>query len=884
MAEALRESEARFRALLDQANDAIFLLHDGLYVDCNLKGQEMYGRSREEILGRQPDAFSPPVQPDGRSSPEKGMAILQRVLAGENQFYEWLSCLPDGTPLHTEVSLNRLELPGKIYIQAIVRDITERKRAEEHKVHSLALLQATLDSTADGILTIGSSREIISFNETFVKMWRIPANVLAANNDDLAVQFVLDQLRSPDAFLAKVRHLYQHPLEESFDVLDFKDGRIFERYSRPMLVDGRPEGRVWSFRDVTERRRSEKSISESEMRFRTLVDQSPIAIGISRGGTGLYANRRFAQIFGLQSTEEFIGRDISSFFAPEWQAESRERIRLRVEGLSAPNEFESMGLRADGSTFPVHVIVSLVALADGSAQIGFLTDITDRKRAEEQIAQQAALLDEARDAIIVRALDGKILFWNKGAQRVYGWANGEVAGRSVVEVLQTSKRKFDSINRAMLNHGEWQGEVHHLSRDRRKLIIDLRCTLIHDPEGRPDSILSIGTDITERKRIEAQFMRAQRMESVGTLAGGIAHDLNNILAPIMMAIDVLKERASDPQSKMILETIGGNSKRGAAIVRQLLSFARGMEGERIVVEPGDLVKNTETIIRDTFPKNIQLELSIPDKAWKLLGDLTQLHQVLLNLCLNARDAMPNGGRMVITVENVVVDREIPERPSESSAVRHVLISVSDSGTGIPASILDKIFEPFFTTKELGKGTGLGLSMVLAIVKSHGGFVNVDSDPSQGTTFKVYLPAMDVDAEAGRDTAELPSLPRGRGETILVVDDEPAVLVVTSETLEGFGYRTLTARDGAEAVAIYTQRRGEIAAVLTDLAMPNMDGLATIRALREINPMVKIMVVSGSSAGGELACAPGLDIRHFLAKPYTAGALLKTVRALLDFPV
>jgi PAS domain S-box-containing protein len=752
---SLRESEARFRALLDQANDAIFLLLDGYFIDCNAKAQEMYGRTREQILGRMPDAFAPPVQPDGRDTQEKGMAIFHSVLAGEPQFFEWLSCLPDGTPLYTEVSLNRLELAGKIYIQAIVRDITERKRAEENKVRSLALLQATLDSTADGILTIGLNRQILSYNETFVKMWGIPDDVLAANNDDRAVEFVVNQLRSPDQFLAKVRYLYDHPLEESFDMLNFKDGQVFERFSRPMLVDGKPLGRVWSFRDVSA-----------------------------------------------------------------------------------------------------------------------------RQRAEEQIAEQAALLDEARDAIIVRNIEGKILFWNKGAERVYGWTRQEVLGRNVVDVLHTSQKRFDVVNALTITQGEWHGELHHLTKAGRKLVIEVCCSLIRNSEGRPKSILSINTDITERKKIEAQFMRAQRMESVGTLAGGIAHDLNNILAPIMMSIEVLRLKATDPQSKHILDTIAGNSMRGADIVRQLLSFARGLEGDCIEVEPGDLIKNTASIVKNTFPKDIRLELSLPGDSWNLLGDLTQLHQVLLNLCLNARDAMPRGGILGIKVENTILDRLFVEKQPEAKVGRYVIISVSDSGTGIPSEIVDKIFEPFFTTKELGKGTGLGLSMVLAIVKSHGGFVNVVSNPDLGTTFKIYLPAMDASAEARKESAALPSLPHGCGETILVVDDEPSVLIVTSETLTAFGYNVLTACDGAEAVAIYLEHRDEISAVLTDMAMPIMDGAATVHALRKINPAVKVIVASGSTSGGGLADHPDLKIEHFLAKPYTAGTLLKTLRTVL----
>jgi len=756
MEEALRESEAKFRALFDLANDAIFMLLDGKYVDCNAKGQEMYGRTRDQILGRMPDDFAPPIQPDGLSSQVKGLSIFYKVLNGEPQFFEWLSCLPDGTPLHTEVSLNRLEIAGKIYIQAIVRDINERKRADENNLRSLALLRATLDSTADGILTIGADRQILSYNESFVKMWRIPVDALASTDDAPAIQFVLDQLQSPERFLAKVRHLYEHPMEESFDLLHFKDGRIFERSSRPMLVNGKPLGRVWSFRDISE-----------------------------------------------------------------------------------------------------------------------------RKRAEEQIAQQAALLDEARDAIIVRDIEGKILFWNKGAERVYGWTRHEVVGRNVTDVLHTTRQTLEEISEVTVSRGEWHGELQHLTRDRRKLTFEVRCSLIRDGQGRPQSILAINSDITERKNIEAQFMRAQRMESVGTLAGGIAHDLNNILAPIMMSIEVLKQRAADSQSTNILETIGENAKRGADIVRQLLSFARGIEGERIEVDPKDLVKNTETIIKDTFPKNIRLDLFVPNMCWKISGDATLLHQVLLNLCLNARDAMPHGGKLYLSVENAVLDQQFAERHLEARPGRYVIMHVTDSGTGIPSAVVDKIFEPFFTTKEVGKGTGLGLSMVLAIVKSHGGFVNVESKPGQGTTFRVYFPALEISSEARKDSSVLPSLPQGKGETVLVVDDEPSVLVVTTQTLTAFGYRALTASNGAEAMTVYMGHRDEIAAVLTDMAMPVMDGPATIRALRDLDPAVKIIVASGSASIGTVSQTPDVGVRHFLAKPYTAGTLLKMLRTVLD---
>jgi len=264
---ALVEEENKFRTLFDTANDPIYMLHEGVFVDCNAKGSNIYGRTHDEIIGHSLEEFCPATQPDGRNSRKKALEIMAKAMAGEPQFFEWVSHRRDGTLIHSEVSLNRVDLSGKVYLQAIARDITERKEAEERRIHALALLRATLDSTADGILTIGSDGQILSYNDAFTKMWRIPADTLAVNDDNLALQCVLDQLENPDAFLAKVRHLYDHPLEESFDVLDFKDGRVFERFSHPMLVEGEPVGRVWSFRDVTERKRSEQSMSASELRL-----------------------------------------------------------------------------------------------------------------------------------------------------------------------------------------------------------------------------------------------------------------------------------------------------------------------------------------------------------------------------------------------------------------------------------------------------------------------------------------------------------------------------------------------------------------------------------------------------------------------------------------
>jgi PAS domain S-box-containing protein len=563
---------------------------------------------------------------------------------------------------------------------------------------------------------------------------------------------------------------------------------------------------------------------------------------------------------------------------PEYaHLDQRGLEEVAAKGFCAPYEKEF--IRKDGVRVPI--LIGAATFEDCPEEgVAFVVDLTERQCAVEQIEEQAALLDEAQDAIIVRDLEGKAIFWNKGAERMYGWTRQEVLGLNISEIIFSDPKRFAEVNALTLSQGKWSGDLQHLTKDKREISIESRWTLIRDKEERPRSVLSINTDITDRKKIEAQFMRAQRMESIGTLAGGIAHDLNNILAPIMMSIDILKTTTKHPQAKEILDTIEVSARRGADIVRQVLSFARGMEGERIEVQPKHLLKDLENIIKGTFPKGIRLKFTIPNDTWTILGDPTQVHQILLNLCVNARDAMPNGGNLTVGVENCELDEHYVAMNLQAKVGNYVRITVTDSGTGMPPDVIDKIFEPFFTTKGIDEGTGLGLSTVMAIVKSHEGTINVYSEPGRGTTFKVYLPAMEVSSEAQKEQTENAAMPRGNGEMVLVVDDEAAILTVTGKTLQAFGYRVLTATDGADALAIYLQHKDECAVVLTDMMMPVMDGPATIHALMRINPAVKIIAASGLNANGGVAKASGAGVRHFLTKPYPTGTLLKTLRAIL----
>jgi PAS domain S-box-containing protein len=395
-------------------------------------------------------------------------------------------------------------------------------------------------------------------------------------------------------------------------------------------------------------------------------------------------------------------------------------------------------------------------------------------------------------------------------------------------------------------------------------------------EDNPEEGVCFVLDLTERKKLEQQFLRAQRMESIGTLAGGIAHDLNNALSPIMMALEVLKIRFPDPESLDVLDLLSISAQRGADMVRQVLSFARGVEGRRMEVQVKHLIRDIEKITSDTFVKTIQVRSKFPGDLWTVMGDPTQLHQVLLNLSVNARDAMPNGGVLTFSAENLTLDAHYASLNPEAKPGPYVFIQVEDTGSGIPPETLEKIFDPFFTTKEVGKGTGLGLSTSLAIVKSHGGFMRVYSEMGKGTKFHINLPAQTEASVAV--TAEIAAeLPRGNGEVILVVDDEASVRQITQQTLEAFGYRVILASDGSEALAIYATRRAEIAAVLTDMTMPVMDGLATIHVLKKLDPAVRIIAASGRTANSQIA---GLGVKHFLTKPYTAETLLKVLKEML----
>jgi PAS domain S-box-containing protein len=631
------------------------------------------------------------------------------------------------------------------------------------------------------------------------------------------------------------------------------------------------------------RKRVETELRQRDELFRRITASVEDLIAVlDLEGRRVFNSPSYAPLLG--DPRSLVGTD--SF--AEIHSDDRERVRRTFRDTVASgtgHRTEYRFLAIDGTVRNIESQGSILRNAEDRIThvVVVSRDITERREAEQRMREQAALLDRAQDAIFVRDLDQRITYWNQGAERIYGWKIEEVLGQRASELLYKHDAPFrEDVWKAVIEKGEWTGELNQVTKSGREVVIMSRRTLLRDATGKPTAILNINTDITDKKQIEAQFLRSQRLENIGTLAGGIAHDLNNVLSPVLMAVELLRRDTLDEFGQKMLDTIKASAQRGADLVKQILSFARGAAGEMVALQLKHLIKDAAKLAADTFPRSIKVQTNVPNDLRPIVGDATQLHQVLLNLCVNARDAMPKGGILRIEAENIVLDNKCARMLEQPVSGRHVVLTVSDTGTGIPAHLLERIFEPFFTTKEPGKGTGLGLSTVMSIVKNHQGFLEVVSQEGNGTAFKVYFPTAATD-ESVSPQAEPAGLPAGRGEQLLLVDDELAVLEMTKETLETFQYRVLMATNGAEAASLYRQHRDEIDVVITDLMMPVMDGAALVRSLRSTSPQVKIICVSGLASESKLTEVDKSTISAFLHKPYTTKQLLTALKEVLSQP-
>jgi two-component system, cell cycle sensor histidine kinase and response regulator CckA len=751
---ALRESEERYKNLLETTDTGYVILDaEGRVCGANREYVRLTGHSDlTEIIGKSVTDWTAPHDRE-RNEAEVAKCLKQGFV--RNLEIDYLNRL--GRIVPVEINATVVRSGQVMHILTLCRDITERRQAEQEREHSVSLLRAALESTADGILVVDSQGKIVTFNEQFTQLWRIPEPVLASRSDQQALTFVLDQLKHPELFLDKVRELYARPEADSFDVLEFKDGRIFERFSRPQRIDGRPVGRVWSFRDVTERKQKEAELN----RLMTAIEQTPESIVITdTEGRILYVNPAFEQITGYPRAEA-IGQN------------------------------------------------------------------------------PRVLKSDRHDNFFYRELWAKI-------------SAGEV----------------------------WRGRFINKKKNGTFYSEDAVIAPVRNEKNVVTHYIAIKRDITRELELEDQNRQSQKIDSIGRLAGGVAHDFNNILTTILGNAELaLMQLPTDAPLRSNLESIQEGAERGANLTRQLLAFARRQVIEPRLVKLNDLIVNLNKMLQRLIGEDITLITEAAPDLAPIKADPGQIEQVLLNLAVNARDAMPEGGTLTICTANVTLDKDYATRHLITPG-DYVMIRVTDTGVGMTDEAKQHIFEPFFTTKIKNKGTGLGLATCFGIIQQSNGHIHFDSQVGQGTEFRIYLPPVRGEEDVTTVPEAPTPLPQG-SETVLLAEDEPSLRQLMGRVLRMQGYNILEAADGNEALALAQANGPKIQLLVTDVIMPGLSGKMLAEWLTQVNPRVKILFISGyinnAAVRGAMAKAGTL----FLQKPFNPQDLAKKVRAALD---
>jgi two-component system, cell cycle sensor histidine kinase and response regulator CckA len=872
------QADLQYQALFEWAASGMAVTSlEGRFLVANPALCRMLGYTEEEL--RERDFFAI-THPEDRA---RNKRLHRQLLSGEVPSFvlEKRYLRQDAAVVWGRVSaaLIRDSDGTPLYVATTIEDITDHKRAAEQ----LGLSQ-TLLRVAGRMAKVGGWALDVPTREVF---W----------SDEIFE--ILDAPDGAQPTLEEIWTLYprreRRRLQAAIDACAERgtpfdvevEGSTFTGRARWFRVVGEPEraadGTITrvtgAFQDVSELRAAHARTDEVAERLTTSLENMTDAVYLlDRDWRFTYLNSRAAELV-LRDRDELLGRSIWEAFPDTRDYPVYEAFHRAVRDGTAVT-LEEMYYAPLDSWFAQRVYPSDQGLA---VYFRDVTEEHDARVALEQrgakLTEQAALLDETQEAIFVQDLEGAVTYWNRSAQRIYGYSPDEALGRPAVELVAGDPSQHAAAVRAVSAEGTWGGELRHVTHDGGELIIEARLTLLRDDTGAPRSILATHTDVTAARRMERQLIRSQRIESLGTLAGGIAHDLNNALAPIFLAVDLLTDELTEPRQRDLLAMIEGNARRGAAMVRQVLAFARGVEGEPVDLDATQVFTDVLRVAAETFRRDIRFSIEFSPMAGWVRGDETQLHQVLMNLLLNARDAMPDGGNITCSVYDQDVQGLDGEDPSGLQPGHHVVLQVTDEGHGMSPEVADRIFEPFFTTKSHGEGTGLGLSTSLAIIEGHGGQVEVDSAPGKGTTVRVLLPTLaDHDATAASEPRARPRA--GEGELVLVVDDEPGVRTMMQRTLQEGGYRVLCACTGDEAVAAFRLRHDDIAVVITDLMMPGMPSSAAIDALRGIDPSVPVIAASGLAEpprGGDGALA----VEDVLAKPFSAAQLLDATRRALD---
>jgi len=635
----------------------------------------------------------------------------------------------------------------------------------------------------------------------------------------------------------------------------------------------------------------------------SFLEAVPDAIAaVDQSGIILQVNSQTEHLFGY-SHEELIGQNIEMLVPERYRHQhqghrdnytAHPKVRRMGAGL------DLYGRRKNGSEFPVEISLSPVPTAHGVLVLSAIRDVSDRKRTEEELRRAhqelerrtdqqlreyqnrlALIVDSSEDAILGKDLDGFITHWNKGAERIYGYTSDEMVGKPIS--LLVPKDQPDEILGIMQKIRRGESVEHYesvrVTKDGRHLQMSISVSPIRDSAGKIVGASTIARNMTAQKRAEDQLRQAQKMEAIGRLAGGVAHDFNNILGIITACGELLRDRV-EPKAEPYIQNIKTAAERGASLTRQLLAFSRKQVVQPKVLDLNERLKETSKLLRPLMGDDVEIVINPQSSSALVEIDPGQLDQILLNLAVNARDAMPRGGKLILETAAMDFDEAFGAQHPPIAAGKYALLAVSDTGIGMDAATISRIFEPFFTTKELGKGTGLGLATVYGIVRQSGGYIWVYSEPGRGTTFKMYLPSAEDKIGAEADSEAEAVLPKRHGTAILLVEDDELMRSLTKQMLEEHGYTVLEARDGKTALDILASNHAAIDLMLTDVVMRGISGPELSVRLRNSHPDVKLVYMSGYT--GELIAEhdvlqPGITL---LEKPFTRAALLTTIHTVL----
>lgn len=878
----LHENEVKFRQLAENISEVFWICSSDFntihYVSPAY--ELIWGRSPESLYANAHEWFEA-ILPEER---QRVLTAFTELRGNQPQLsIEYRIMRPDGSVrwIHDRGFKICDGFGNIVRLTGIASDITERKKLEEELVMSERRMNSFFKGATAGLSLIDRDLRYVQINDTLAEM-----NGL-----------------SPQAHIGKtLRELFPQLAEVAEPLVRkvFTTGECISNVEFSAPTRNRPDvTRHWTASffpvpgakasceavgaivvELTKQREIEKRMAEALNYSQMLLQTSPCGIITYRAsGEAVSANSAIAQMIGA-TPEQMTCQNFR-----ELESWKRSGLLNLAETALATGKLQSAEIH-HVSTFgkDCWFACQFVPFEHRGAPhfLGLFMDISERKGTDEQLRKLSRAVEQSPVSIVITNLQGEIEYVNPKFTQTCGYSAGEVFGKNsrILRSSDMSPSTYREMWDTITGGREWRGEFQSKKRNGELFWESASISPIRDQAGTVTHFLVIKEDITEKKSLEQQFLRAQRMENLGTLASGVAHDLNNILAPILMSTDYLRAIAKSADDREVLKLLHDGACRGADIVRQLLIFGRGIEGERSELQVRTLLKETAKIMKETFPKNVTVETVFPPDLWTIRADPTQIHQVLLNLCINARDAMPWGGRLTLAAENRVLDNVVAGQIHGSTPGRNVVLSVTDTGSGIAPEILDQIFDPFFTTKKPGEGTGLGLSTVLGIVKGHGGCVQVQSREGDGTRFEIYLPALECDGSS-KVCTRIHQTERAKGEFILLVDDEEAIRVAGRRMLENIGYRVITACNGVDGIVEYSKRRSDIRAVVTDMVMPVMDGAALIHVLRQISPELRIIGLSGLPAQPADSTGSRLPVDAFVSKPFEAARLTETLHGVLN---